>query len=256
MAISDSKKQAIRKEYKYKCQYCNNDNAKHIEHIIARDNGGSDDLDNLTLACEGCNTKKSNLKLPETYAGILLARAKQKRKKIEQRLSSNKRKISKSGNDPSEFFIEELLKNHTKDKKYLKINTSEEHIKNLAILYKQQSKIVHDSDGKGYIEYQTYKWNSLFGEHFHNVFKNMMYINIDTVEYIEGTKKFRKIGSENLLTGIFYGVNEYVKLYLSDRLIKYISDDTIFGFRDLLCGKELEYKEIKTNKQHIENPFL
>ncbi len=257
MALNDKTKQAIRKEYKYKCQYCDNDNARHIEHIKARDNGGTDDLDNLTLACERCNTKKSNLELPEAYSGILLARAKQKRKKIEERLSGNSReKInSGSGKEPTEYFINEFINVKPGDK-FLKINTSDEHIKNFTILFKQQSKIVHDSDGDGYIEYQTYRWNSLFGEQFHGLFKRMMYVTIDIVKYreVEEKKYFEKVGSENLITGIFYRVNEYVKIHLSKRMIGLIKDNSIFSFKDLLCGKEIEYKEETSNKK-IENPF-
>jgi hypothetical protein len=266
MAISDNVKTAIRKEYKYRCQYCDSDErtARHIEHIIAKSKGGSDDLDNLTLSCERCNLKKADLVLPEAYSGILLARSKQKRKKIEERLSS-KRKTIRSGDDPSEFFKENYINNKKSElkvtDKFLKINTNDEHVKNFTVLYKQQSKIVHNSDGKGYIEYQTYKWNSLFGEQFHNIFKNMMYVNINILEYNfhhsdmndEMIYTFKKVGSENLLTGIFYGVNEYVRLNLSNRLIKLIKSNTMFGFKDVLCGKELKFEEVK--QEVIENPF-
>ncbi len=32
----------------------------HVEHIVPRSAGGSDDLDNLCLACPSCNLRKSN----------------------------------------------------------------------------------------------------------------------------------------------------------------------------------------------------
>lgn len=261
MAISDKIKQAIRKEYKYKCQYCEDPdrNAKHIEHIIAKDNNGTDDLENLTLSCERCNFKKANLELPEQYAGILIARAKKKKIKIEGRIANNSnKKRSRVGNTPSDFFIKEFANIKVKPgDKFLKINTNEEQIKNFIVLFKQQQKIVHNSDGEGYIEYQTYKWNSLLGEQFHNIFKTMMYVNIDKVKYtvVEDNIKFQKIGSENLITGIFYGVNEYVKIYLSERLIELIKNNTIFNFKDILYGKEIKYNPIKQLKK-VENPFL
>ena len=31
----------------------------HIEHKLARENGGTDDLSNLVLSCKHCNTRKS-----------------------------------------------------------------------------------------------------------------------------------------------------------------------------------------------------
>jgi len=221
MAISHRLKQAIRREYNFKCQYCDNNSqpAIHVEHIIAKDNNGSDDLDNLTLSCERCNLKKSNLKLPIQYSGILLARAKQKRKKIEERLLGR----------TSEIII------HNTGDIFLKINTTKDQIDNFSTLYKCQSKIVHN-----YIEYQTYQWCNLFGEQFHQTFKNMMCVNIGIFKCVDHSQ-YQKITSENLITGIRYEVNEYVKLYLSERLIQLIkSCNNLFEFRDILYGKELE----------------
>jgi 5-methylcytosine-specific restriction endonuclease McrA len=49
-----------------KCIYCNAKNIPlQIDHIIPRSLGGSDRVDNLTLACKSCNQKKGNLPLED-----------------------------------------------------------------------------------------------------------------------------------------------------------------------------------------------
>jgi hypothetical protein len=45
------------------CEYCrlhqdNSELVHHIEHVIARQHGGSDEIDNLALACHRCNLHK------------------------------------------------------------------------------------------------------------------------------------------------------------------------------------------------------
>jgi hypothetical protein len=51
-----------------KCTYCDVKNIPlQIDHIVPRSLGGSDRVDNLTLACESCNQKKGNLPL-EVFA--------------------------------------------------------------------------------------------------------------------------------------------------------------------------------------------
>lgn len=47
----------------------------HIEHIAPQSSGGPDTLDNLALACPGCNLSKSNRTVvpdPETHASATL----------------------------------------------------------------------------------------------------------------------------------------------------------------------------------------
>lgn len=54
-----------------KCAYCNaKDVPLQIDHIEPRSRGGSNKVDNLTLACAGCNLKKGNLSL-EQFAPTL-----------------------------------------------------------------------------------------------------------------------------------------------------------------------------------------
>ena len=46
-----------------RCEYCrlhqeHSELIHHVEHIVARQHGGSDDPDNLALACHRCNLHK------------------------------------------------------------------------------------------------------------------------------------------------------------------------------------------------------
>lgn len=41
----------------YICHYCGG-NADHVDHIIARKHGGSNDMENLVAACASCNHRK------------------------------------------------------------------------------------------------------------------------------------------------------------------------------------------------------
>ena len=53
----------VRQRADNRCEYCllrqeYSHMAHHIEHIVAKQHGGSDDLDNLALACHRCNLCK------------------------------------------------------------------------------------------------------------------------------------------------------------------------------------------------------
>jgi 5-methylcytosine-specific restriction endonuclease McrA len=51
-------------KWERKCAYCGMQNIPlQIDHIIPRSKGGSNRIDNLTLACSSCNQKKGNLPL-------------------------------------------------------------------------------------------------------------------------------------------------------------------------------------------------
>jgi hypothetical protein len=54
----------------FTCQYCGRnikeDGIKlHVEHIIAKNNGGTDEISNLTTSCDECNYEKSDILLDE-----------------------------------------------------------------------------------------------------------------------------------------------------------------------------------------------
>ena len=53
----------VRKRANYTCEYCqlrqeHTGLTHHIEHIVAKQHGGTDDLGNLALACHRCNSRK------------------------------------------------------------------------------------------------------------------------------------------------------------------------------------------------------
>jgi len=51
----------VLEKWNYRCAYCGKDSVPlEIEHIVARSKGGSDRVDNLSLACRPCNQKKGN----------------------------------------------------------------------------------------------------------------------------------------------------------------------------------------------------
>ena len=53
----------VRRRADDRCEYCllrqeHSELTHHIEHIVAKQHGGSDDVDNLALACHRCNLRK------------------------------------------------------------------------------------------------------------------------------------------------------------------------------------------------------
>jgi 5-methylcytosine-specific restriction endonuclease McrA len=65
MTINDILRQTVRKRAKYLCEYCHSPEKIStsrftIDHIKPRSLGGSDDLDNLALACSRCNQRRYN----------------------------------------------------------------------------------------------------------------------------------------------------------------------------------------------------
>jgi len=65
MSINDAIKQAIRERANYLCEYCHSPerlsaNRFTVDHIIPRSLGGSDEIDNLALACRRCNERRYN----------------------------------------------------------------------------------------------------------------------------------------------------------------------------------------------------
>ena len=64
--INDTTRYAVLERAGFKCQCCgskplkNNDVILHIDHIIPHSLGGSDNVDNLQVLCNKCNTSKQN----------------------------------------------------------------------------------------------------------------------------------------------------------------------------------------------------
>jgi len=69
----------VRQRAGNRCEYCllRQDHSQlthHIEHIVARQHGGRDDVDNLALACHRCNLRKGpNLTGVDPVSGELVA---------------------------------------------------------------------------------------------------------------------------------------------------------------------------------------
>lgn len=58
-----ARRKFVRRRARNQCEYCLLPEAfsglsHHVEHIVARQHGGSDDSDNLALACHRCNLRK------------------------------------------------------------------------------------------------------------------------------------------------------------------------------------------------------
>ena len=61
--ISAETRSKVRHRASYRCEYCQLSEhhsrlPHHIEHIVAKQHNGSDDLANLALACHRCNLQK------------------------------------------------------------------------------------------------------------------------------------------------------------------------------------------------------
>jgi hypothetical protein len=56
-------RESVRQRAGLRCEYCrllqqHSELAHHIEHVVAKQHGGTDDLDNLALSCHRCNPHK------------------------------------------------------------------------------------------------------------------------------------------------------------------------------------------------------
>ena len=65
MSISPAKRKTVGKRADYLCEYCLSPQdfstqSHSIEHILPKIKKGSDELENLALACQGCNSYKSD----------------------------------------------------------------------------------------------------------------------------------------------------------------------------------------------------
>ena len=66
MMSAKPSRSAIYKRDNNKCQYCGATKRLTIDHVIPKSKGGTDDWDNLVVACSSCNTKKSNKLLEQS----------------------------------------------------------------------------------------------------------------------------------------------------------------------------------------------
>ncbi|WP_442505098.1 HNH endonuclease [Novipirellula sp. SH528] len=64
MTVNESTKTLVRERAGLRCEYCQlrQDDSPlavlHVEHVIPRKHGGTDDIENLALACIDCNLHK------------------------------------------------------------------------------------------------------------------------------------------------------------------------------------------------------
>jgi HNH endonuclease len=65
MAVSASNRRVVRERAQSRCEYCHADERWQfirftIDHIRPQSAGGSDEVDNLALACRNCNERRGN----------------------------------------------------------------------------------------------------------------------------------------------------------------------------------------------------
>jgi HNH endonuclease len=85
--ISESIQQQIRERANYLCEFCHADERWQyvrftVDHVLPVSLGGSDNLDNLTLACFHCNRRKTNRLIgidPESQTEVPLFNPRQDR---------------------------------------------------------------------------------------------------------------------------------------------------------------------------------
>jgi hypothetical protein len=78
--VSNQTRQFVRQRAKYLCEYCHSPEYLSpdrftIDHLLPQSLGGSDELDNLALACSRCNGRRYNFTVgidPETQQEIPL----------------------------------------------------------------------------------------------------------------------------------------------------------------------------------------
>ena len=65
--IPDIIKGLVRARYNYKCNYCGCTENLHIDHVHPYSKGGGNNIENLQLLCQPCNSKKSAKLIDEVY---------------------------------------------------------------------------------------------------------------------------------------------------------------------------------------------
>lgn len=64
MSIKPNRRRAILAAHGGVCHYCGSGDATHVDHIVPKADGGTDDLGNLIAACLPCNLHKFRHRLP------------------------------------------------------------------------------------------------------------------------------------------------------------------------------------------------
>src|SRR3954451_11015786 len=64
MSISRNRRRAILAAHGGVCHYCAAPDATHVDHIVPKACGGTDNLGNLIAACLPCNMRKKRHRLP------------------------------------------------------------------------------------------------------------------------------------------------------------------------------------------------
>jgi hypothetical protein len=76
--MGDATRAVVAARAGYACEYCrlheeDDGYSFHVEHIVPRKHGGSDDLDNLAFACQFCNLHKGpNLSGIDPDTGVIV----------------------------------------------------------------------------------------------------------------------------------------------------------------------------------------
>lgn len=65
MSISKTLRTKVKIMQQNNCWYCGKDNPKTIDHVVSISHGGSDDIDNLVMACKTCNSTKRELSVSD-----------------------------------------------------------------------------------------------------------------------------------------------------------------------------------------------
>lgn len=103
-SVSPQKRNEILERNGYTCQQCGagvgdrdpfNPSRKvrlHIDHILPKSQGGTDDNDNLRVLCSACNQGKSNIQGPSESARNLLARIRRASRSVQREVFEQLRK--------------------------------------------------------------------------------------------------------------------------------------------------------------------
>ena len=65
MAVTATARQVVRERAEFRCEYCHADERWQfirftLDHVVPQSAAGSDETDNLALACRNCNERRGN----------------------------------------------------------------------------------------------------------------------------------------------------------------------------------------------------